>query len=418
MLRLTAVKMMGHEPIRYAGAGFGISLALFLVFLQSGFYFGFKRDITVVQDSFDADLWIAPQALLSFDYAVHLDDAAYWQARNVPGVASAARVVFDWSKWRIPGTGAKESVQVLGIEFDEGIRFDFGVPFENAGALLRPDGHVLVDEKAAAKLGVKVPHFASRSELLNRSNRRESALTSPEERWSGLTSAATEFTASQPRAEVEIHGRRAKVVGFVRGKKLFSTSCLVVTDFDNARRFLGLPAQHVSFVAVRCQAGADVDQVAGRLQEALPEHDVFTARALHDLTQHYWESRTGIGPILFLSAGLAALVGFLTVLLTFYLLTVQKLPVFAALKALGASGSEIAAVIGLQAGVMFVAGSLVAGIALAAALAALARTTISVVISPTTALAVLGLIALASALACVPALWKVVHLEPAEAFRA
>ncbi len=368
--------MLKREIVGFAGAASGVALALFLVFLQSGFYFGFKRDITVVQDSFNADVWIAPRALLSFDYAVHLDDAAYWQARSASGVASAARVVFDWSKWRIPLLGGKESVQILGLDLDTGIRFDFGAAHTDAGAILRREGHVFVDQKEAGKLGI-----------------------------------------SRVGQEAEINGRWAKVAGFVAGKKLFSTSCLVVTDLDNARRFLDLPPQRISFVAVKCRPDADVGRVAAELRRTLPEHDVFTAHALHNLTQRYWESRTGIGPILFLSAGLAALVGFLTVLLTFYLLTVQKLPVFAALKALGASATEIAAVIAIQASILFVTGCAIAGVAVALSLAALSRTSISVVITPGTALAVMGLIALASALACVPAFWKIIRLEPAEAFR-
>lgn len=176
--------------------------------------------------------------------------------------------------------------------------------------------------------------------------------------------------------------------------------------------------QHVSFIALKCRAGANPEAVLRRLREAIPERDVMTARALHDLTQRYWEDRTGIGPILFLSAALAALVGFLTVLLTFYLLTVQKLPVLVALEAVGASTVEIAALVGVQAGVVFLAGAAVASGALVLALAALARTSISVVISPAIWVAVFGLIALACALACLPSLWKIKRLEPAEAFRA
>ena len=377
MLVKTALRMMVHEAPRYSGAVFGVSLALFLVLLQSGFYFGFKRDITVVQDSFAADLWVVPKALLTFEYAPHFDDAAYWKVLSVPGVSRASRVVFDWSKWRIPATGAKENVLVLGTDFASGIAFDLGKSYPGVEALLRPDGHVLVDEKDAAKLGVE------------RDGR-----------------------------DAEMQGHRVKVVGFVRGKKLFTTACLVVTDLANAQRLLDMRPQHVSFIALNCCPGTQARQVAQRLRLAVPEHSVMTGRELHDLTQRYWESRTGIGPILFLSAGLAALTGFLTVLLTFYLLTVQKLPVFAAMKALGASAGEIAALMALQVGLVFAAGAALAAVAVALALGALGRTHISVVITTSTWLTVFGIIALACALACLPSVWKIRRLEPAEAFRA
>jgi hypothetical protein len=217
----TALRILWHEVFRYLGAVFGLGLALFLVLLQSGFYFGFRRDITVVQDSFAADLWITPKALLTFDYAVAFDDAAYWKALNIPGIAQAARVICDLALWRIPDTGGKESVQVLGMDFESGLRFDFGVPAPNAPALLRADGHIFVDAADATRLGVK-----------------------------------------QLGQEAEIRGRRVRVVGFVRGKKLFNTSCLVVTDLDNARRLLNVtpPPRKLRRAAVRARGGPSEDR--------------------------------------------------------------------------------------------------------------------------------------------------------------
>lgn len=377
MLIWTALRILWHEVFRYLGAVFGLGLALFLVLLQSGFYFGFRRDITVVQDSFAADLWITPKALLTFDYAVAFDDAAYWKALNIPGIAQAARVICDLALWRIPDTGGKESVQVLGMDFESGLRFDFGVPAPNAPALLRADGHIFVDAADATRLGVK-----------------------------------------QLGQEAEIRGRRVRVVGFMRGKKLFNTSCLVVTDLNNARRLLNVTPHHVSFVALRCAPGADPAKIAERLRQVIPEHDVLTSRELHNLTQHYWQSCTGIGPILFLSAGLAVLVGFFTVLLTFYLLTIQKLAVLAALKALGGSTGELALLLGTQAALVFLAGAALASGAVVLAQVALTRANISVIISAGTWATAFGLIALACAVACLPSLARIRRLEPADAFRA
>lgn len=137
----------------------------------------------------------------------------------------------------------------------------------------------------------------------------------------------------------------------MRGKKLFSTACLLVTDMDNARRFLKLPANHVSFIAVKCRPGADVTAVQARLQAGLPEQRVWTSREFHDLTQNYWIRLTGIGPVLLLSAGLAALVGFLTVFLAFSQLTAEKMPVYAAMKVMGASTAELSGIALLQIGV-------------------------------------------------------------------
>jgi putative ABC transport system permease protein len=216
---------------------------------------------------------------------------------------------------------------------------------------------------------------------------------------------------------VEIRGLTANVVGVMRGKKLFSTACLVATDLDNARRFLGLKANQITFVAIKCRPGADVRAVQSRLQQRLPEYHVWTAAGFHDLTQNYWVKLTGIGPVLWLSAGLAALVGFLTVFLTFSHLTEEKFPVYAAMKAMGASTAELSGMVLLQIGIVFGIGCVLAVAGVMVALFALSHTTISVVLTPGIALAGVGFMAVCSLVAGLRALHKLALLEPAEAFK-
>jgi hypothetical protein len=40
---------------------------VFLDIVQWAFYFGYQRDITVVLDAFDADIWIVPKGQPAFD---------------------------------------------------------------------------------------------------------------------------------------------------------------------------------------------------------------------------------------------------------------------------------------------------------------------------------------------------------------
>jgi putative ABC transport system permease protein len=121
--------------------------------------------------------------------------------------------------------------------------------------------------------------------------------------------------------------------------------------------------------------------------------------------------------VLLLSAGLAALVGFLTVFLTFSHLTAEKLPVYAAMKAMGASTAELSAVVLVQIAAVFGLGCLLAVGGVLLTLSALASTTISVVLTPGTAAAGVGFMALCSLAAGLRALGKLAKVEPAEAFR-
>ncbi len=378
MLTRTALRILVHEKGKYAGVVVGVTMALLLVLLQSGFYFGFRRDITVVSDSFDADLWISQRHLFSIDYVSHMDDLPASQALTDGDVVAVMPVIYEWSQIRSLPNGATEEGKTLGVDLSSGLNVNLGVENPNdLATLLAVPGNVLVDAKHFSRIGISQPGEIG----------------------------------------VEIHGLNANVVGVMHGKKLFTAACLVVTDLDNARRFLGLKANQTTFVAVKCRGDADVSKVQARLQERLPEYRVWTAAEFHDLTQNYWVKLTGIGPVLLLSAGLAAFVGFLTVFLTFSHLTSEKLPVYAAMKAMGASNAELGGIVLLQIGVVFGIGSVLAITGVGLALVALSKTTISVVLTPGIALLGVGFMGVCSLAAGWKSLRSLSKIEPAEAFR-
>lgn len=379
MLARTAVTILAREKGKYLGIVIGVAMAVLLVLLQFGFFLGFQRDITIVPDSFDADLWVSQQPVLAFDYLTVFDDLPRTVVLGDAEVQAAAGIIAEWVRFRRLLDGATESAQVVGIPFTDGVGVDLGTDAAlDLASVLSVPGNVLVDEKHLDRVG---------------------------QSFSG-------------EAGIEIRGMHMNVAGVMRGKKLFSTACLLVTDVDNARRFLSFPANRISYLAVKCKIGADVRAVQARLQARLPALKVWTAREFHDLTQDYWVRLTGIGPVLLLSAALAALVGFLTVFLSFSHLTAEKLPVYAAMKAMGASTAELSGMALLQIGVVFGLGCVLALGGLVAALLVLAHTTISVVLTPGIVALGVGFMALCSVAAGMRSLIKLANLEPGEAFRA
>jgi putative ABC transport system permease protein len=379
MLTRTAFQILLFEKGKYAGVVAGVTMALFLVLIQFGFYLGFRRDITVVPDAFDADLWISQRALLAFDYLTRFDDLPRWQAMQDRDVQAATGIVTEWVRFRRMTDGSTEDGQMLGIDLGDGVPVHLGTdPALDLQSVLSVPGNLLVDEKHLDRVG-KI----DAGEL-------------------GL----------------EIRGLHANIAGIMKGKKLFTTACLLVTDLDNARHYLNFPANYVSFVVVKCRPGADVRRVQERLQAKLPEQRVWTAEEFHDLTQNYWVRLTGIGPVLLLSASLAALVGFLIVFLTFWHLTSEKIPVYAALKAMGASTTELAGIVLVQIGVVFALGSLLAVTGVGLTLVQLSKTTISVVLTPGIALLGVGFMGLCSLAAGWTSLRSLSKIDPGEAFRA
>jgi putative ABC transport system permease protein len=377
MLLKMAICTVWREREKLSGAVVGVALGIFLVVFQGGLYFAYKRDNTLVLDAFDADIWIVPKNQSSFDSFSHMDDLSYWRAKRISGVQDAARIVWGDAAWRIPSSGGKDYVQVLGIDPESSIETRFHLRHQPIRRLVRPDGHVLIGAKDREKLGV----------------------------------------AEQPDGPFEISGRQAFVVGLVDDVRLFTTAGFVLTDVDNARAYLRLPASDVNYVVCKCSPHANIPEVVQQLRAAIPEHDVLTTRQFHDLCSDYWETVSGIGPLILLSSILGVTVGFLIVILTFYISTMEKIPVYGCLKALGGTVMEIAAMLGVQVLVVFLLGSTIAGALLVATMAALRNSMISVLITPTLVAAGLGTMLACSAFGALLSIHSVFVVDPGEAFR-
>ncbi len=377
MLLRTALHLILHGKAKLAGAVAGVTFATFLVLIQWGFYYGYRQDISVIFDSIEADIWIRPKGQPLFDGWTHIDDLAYWKIREAADVEAAARLVWGYVQTRVPKSGGKDGGQILGVEFDTGIQINLRTHRHDLGRRLRPDGHVLLGKKDRDKSGIGQTHV------------------------DGL----------------ELNGRHAEVVGFVEDVHLFTGAVFLLTDLENARAFLKLSPSETTYIVCRCRKGTNVQKVVADLQQAIPEHDVLTARDFHDECTQYWETRAGIGPVLLMPSVLAGLVGFIMVTLTLYISTIQKLPVYACMKALGASSLELVFVLIVQVLIVFSLGVTMAVACLWPVTLALQQTTVSLVISRNLMLGTLGTLLLCSMSGSLLSIWKVASLDPGKAFR-
>ena len=157
MLLKTAIRIILHEKTKFAGAVAGVTLAMSLVLLQWGFYLGYKRDTTVVINLFDADLWIVPKGQTSIDSFTTIDDLAYWKAKELPQIESAVRVVWSLAPFRHGVNGSAQRIQLLGVDFDSGVRVNLETADKDLATSLRPDGCVLVGSKSRRQLGIAAP---------------------------------------------------------------------------------------------------------------------------------------------------------------------------------------------------------------------------------------------------------------------
>ena len=154
----------------------------------------------------------------------------------------------------------------------------------------------------------------------------------------------------------EINGRRARVVGFTRGIRSFTTSPYVFTTFNNSESFTNVPDDQTIFILVKVAPGASVEQVRRGILGNVKDVEVFTSHEFSRMTQFYWMFTTGAGVAVLLAAVLGLVVGFVVVAQTIYATTVDHLKEFGTLKAMGAPNSYVYKVIITQAAISAVMG--------------------------------------------------------------
>ncbi len=303
-----ARRNLTHDRTRLAVTLAGIVFAIVLITVQLGLFIGFTKTTSGVIDHAGVDLWITAPGAPNFDAAPPIPERKIHGVRSVPGVASAEPLIVQFTRWRRPD-GQGETVEIVGFDVDQPMGRPWAVVAGRIEDLKLPDT-IMVDELYLGKLGV---------ERLGQT--------------------------------VEINERRARVVGFTRGIRSFTTSPYVFTSLANARRYAqNLRDSETIYVVARVAPGADVDEVKQRLIARVTDVDVLTTAEFAFRTQYYWMFTTGAGMAVLLAAVLGLVVGVVIVAQTIYATTMDRIREYGTLKAMGASNGFVTRVILTQAG--------------------------------------------------------------------
>lgn len=303
---LLAWRNLSHDRARFVVTLVGVLFAVLLMGVELGLLLGFARTTSGMVDHTQADLWVTPAGTTNVDIAGRLDERRRFEALAVPGVAAVDALMLQFAFWRKPD-GGTESVSMIGFNLASGQ----GRPWNLVqGRIedLQQDDAVIVDTLYAEKLGI-------------------TAL--------GQT--------------VEINNQRARVVGFTEGIRTFTQSPYVFTTHRNAQKFTFLRPDQTTYLLVRLAPGADVDTVRDALRARLGRVDVWRSADFARAAQRYWLVTTGAGSALLLAALLGLVVGIVIVGQTLYATTVDRLPEYATLRAMGAPNRYLYAVILKQA---------------------------------------------------------------------
>lgn len=363
-----------HDKVRLLVTVTGVVFAVVLIVVQFGLFLGFTTTTSGLIDHSRADLWITAARVPYIEMGVPYSERKLSTVLATPGVAGATKYIVRFSQWQ-RRDGRQESVQVVGFDPDQPLGAPWNVVEGRVGDLKLAD-NVFVDELYKEKLGV-----------------------------------------SRVGDVFEIRGRRARVAGFTRGIRSFTTSPYVFTSFKNAQDYAGIAEDQTVFVLVATDPAARVDDVRRSLLANVREVDVLTTAEFSRMTRFYWMFTTGAGVAVLLAALLGLVVGVVVVAQTIYATTMDHLPEYGTLKAMGATNGYLYGVIIQQAVISALVGYTLAMVVSWFVVRGSVKGGAAILLPLPVAIGMLGLTIVMCTGAALVSINKVTRLDPATVFK-
>lgn len=369
-----AIKNLIHDKVRLAVTLVGIIFSVVLSSIQLGLFVGFQRATADIIAHSNADIWISSRNLSNLENGIPIAESKLYQVLAVEGVERATKHLVQFGTWKKPD-GGEEGVMIIGFDLEGGMGGPWNLT-EGSIEDLREPNAVIVDELYKEKLGV-----------------------------------------TRVGETVEIRGHKAKIVGFTRGIRTFTTSPAVFTRFKNSQNYFGIGEDQTVYILVKAKPGVVPEDLRSRIAANVQDIDVLTNEEFKVKQQNYWMFGTGAGITVLIAAGLGLLVGVVVVAQTIYSATVDHIREYGTLKAMGATNFYLYRVIITQAFVSGLIGYAVGiSVALLVSLRSLQGTT--AIILPWELVGVLFVLTMGMCVtASVVSINKVTRIDPAMVFK-
>ncbi len=371
-----ALKNLFHEKVRFAVTLTGIVFSVILTAVQLGIFQGFIAASTDIVGKSNADLWIVSQNVSHIEQGVAFSESNLYKVLEVAGVSRAEKQIVSLGAQAKKPDGSDEGVTLVGSDLDAKMGGAWNVVEGDLRDLKKPDA-IFVDKLyAEQKLGVK-----------------------------------------EVGQVIEINKRRARVVGFTKGIRIFTSQPAVFTSFKNAQGFLNMPESETLYIVVKAVEGKNLDELKNEIAAKLENVEVLTRSELVRRQGMYWIIGTGAGITVLVAAALAIIVGVIIVAQTIYSATVDHIREYGTLKAMGATNFYLYKIIITQSVVSGLI-SFVIGIAVSLIISRLSyEGTLAIIVNWQLILALFVLTILMCCGSSVVAIRKATTIDPAMVFK-
>ncbi len=333
-----AIKMLTGDRAKYLGIIAGITFAALLIAQQASIAIGLLLRTTAhIQDITDADIWVMDPNVQFIDELKPLSENDLHRVRGVPGVAWAVRIYKGQGRLKLAvGQLDKKKAKyqqsiVLGLDDATMVGAPREILLGSLADLRKPDA-VIIDESGYRYLWPNEPLAVGR--------------------------------------ELEMNDHRAVIVGICKASETFQTFPIFYCLYHQAIRYVPQERKVMSAILVGAEEGVSHEEVCRRImaQTALPPLSVpargggkgesdplrpglkaLTHEQFIRSTLMYFVRRTGIVVNFGITVSLGFLVGCAVAGQTFYTFTLENLPQFGSLKAMGASNLRIVGMVLTQA---------------------------------------------------------------------
>ncbi|MEB3339421.1 ABC transporter permease [Okeania sp.] len=411
-----ARKNLLEDIPRFLVAQAGILFAVSLVTIQTGILQGFASSTTLLIDKSNADIWIASDKMVNFELTDPLIYAQLNQAKNIQGIQKAEPLILGGVRWR-PQNGEMSPLMVIGFNPD-GQLFNSGNILQGNIKDLKKPFAVMADQ---SRLSSMLSKGIGTTAIAGSLPAKLVAVTKDTQSIVSSTLLFTSLENANAYINADIKAElNCKVAG---AGNLRCTK--VVEKKDPTEKLKEKPkpkkleaADPIAYILVKAKPSQDLQILKQRIEEVMTDTAAYTKEELSEKTRFFWLARTNIGLVLGMGAVVGIIVGIVVVAQILYSSVSDHIKEFGTLKAMGASDRELYAVIVEQAIWMAVLGYIPGMLVCLGLSGWVASKGIIILITPWSALGVLGITVGMCVGSAFFAIQKVTRIDPAIVFKA